>query len=182
MSNPTVEQIEEILHNHFDDGDYEDGWYSWKEVSGKGFTDRFTESGTPEIGWPRPYIHDGKVVAEHANRKNDWQTQYRDATPEEQSAQVAYDNYIAAFKEFKKALKLEDDYINVPGLGRVTVVEIFGGEGEGDRYYLVFRVEAEDGTVRFFKMNGWYASHDGGHFDGPFEEVKAVEKTITVYQ
>lgn len=69
----------------------------------------------------------------------------------------------------------------LPNIGWVTIVDYFGGEGEGDQYWFVFQVEDADGT-RLFRRNGWYQSYDGGHYDGPTEEVKPVEKTITVFE
>jgi len=72
--------------------------------------------------------------------------------------------------------------IDVVGLGVVTVVDEYGGEGQGDEYWIAFRVEFAEGPIRFFRMNGYYASYDGGTFDGPFEEVQPVEKTITVFE
>lgn len=35
---------------------------------------------------------------------------------------------------------------------------------------------------RLFRKNGYYQSFTGGDFSGPFEEVKATEKTVTVYE
>jgi len=70
---------------------------------------------------------------------------------------------------------------DVPGLGSVNVVESHGGEGQGDRYYMVFSVTNES-EVRYFKIDGYYASYAGGEFDGPFTEVHPVTKTVTVYE
>lgn len=57
----------------------------------------------------------------------------------------------------------------------------YGGEGQGDQYWVV--VSISDGlTTRYFKRNGWYASYNGGYLDGPTEEVKPKQKTITVYE
>lgn len=71
----------------------------------------------------------------------------------------------------------------VDGLGLVHLIEDFGGgEGSGETRYLVFSVTSEDGSERFFKKNGYYASHDGSYFDGSFDEVVPVRKTITVYE
>lgn len=35
---------------------------------------------------------------------------------------------------------------------------------------------------RLFRKTGYHQSFTGGDFSGPFEEVKPVEKTITVYE
>ncbi len=61
--------------------------------------------------------------------------------------------------------------------GDFHVVETFGGEGEGDQYWAVIKL-----GDRYFRKEGWYASHDGGYLDGDLFEVEPVEKTITVYE
>lgn len=71
----------------------------------------------------------------------------------------------------------------VEGVGLVHLVEDFGGgEGSGETRYLVFSVTDDQGSVRFFKKNGYYASYDGSSFDGSFDEVVPVEKVVTVYE
>src|SRR5678816_3666798 len=55
----------------------------------------------------------------------------------------------------------DDDDSEVEGLGLVTTVEQFGGEGQGDRAWVVVKVEFKNGTTRFFKKDGYHASHDG---------------------
>lgn len=70
----------------------------------------------------------------------------------------------------------------IEGLGNVTTVEQFGGEGQGDRAWVVVKVEFPDGTVRYFKKDGYHASHDGTYFDGDFDEVTPQQKVVTVYE
>lgn len=61
------------------------------------------------------------------------------------------------------------------------VVEDFGGEGLGDTRYIVIAVE-DGNSVQYFRKDGYYASYDGSTWDGDFREVKAEQKTITVYE
>jgi hypothetical protein len=57
----------------------------------------------------------------------------------------------------------------------------YGGEGDGDQYWVV--VSITDGlTTRHFRKNGWYASYDGGYLDGDTTEVKPREKVVTVFE
>ena len=71
----------------------------------------------------------------------------------------------------------------VPDFGIVTVVEDFGGEGQGDQRYIVFRLTDENGDEYFFKADGYYASYDGSSWDGTeLYQVTPREKTITVYE
>lgn len=71
--------------------------------------------------------------------------------------------------------------VTIPGIGVVTQVEQFGGEGQGDDYWIVVRIVSEDGSERFFKRCGWYASYNGGYYEGPTLAVKPAEKTIIVW-
>lgn len=61
------------------------------------------------------------------------------------------------------------------------VVSSYGGEGEGDQYWMV--VSVSDGeTTRYFRKDGWYASYDGGYLDGETYEVAPKEKLVTYYE
>lgn len=75
----------------------------------------------------------------------------------------------------------EQQHDTIPGLGTVTLEKQHGGEGQGDDYYLVFKVVDGD-TTRFFKINGWYQSFHGGEYDGPFVEVQKVERMEAFYE
>jgi hypothetical protein len=57
----------------------------------------------------------------------------------------------------------------------------FGGEGEGDQYWMVISV-SDGTTTRYFRRDGWYASYDGGYLDGETYEVSPKEKVIVVYE
>lgn len=91
--------------------------------------------------------------------------------------------------EWEEAIRYNSKSVPVPGLGNVSLAESFGGEGQGDQYYLVFRVEitpeqAGEGwmDLRYYRVDGYWASHDGGEYDGPFYEVQPVEKMVTFYE
>jgi hypothetical protein len=66
--------------------------------------------------------------------------------------------------------------------GTVKVVQNFGGEGQGDRQWIVVKVTSPDGEEQFFRQDGYYSSYDGGEWDGSFDEVKAVQRTVTFYE
>lgn len=72
--------------------------------------------------------------------------------------------------------------VEIMRLGKVTFVESFGGEGQGDRMHLVFRLDTVDGSSRLFKKDGYYSSYGGSEYDAELQEVKATEKTVTVYE
>jgi hypothetical protein len=75
-----------------------------------------------------------------------------------------------------------DKRYSLPSFGTLSGVEEYGGEGQGEDYWFIFKVLGPQGNVRFFKRDGWYASYDGGYYDGPTFEVKPVEKLVTVYE
>lgn len=70
----------------------------------------------------------------------------------------------------------------VEGLGQVTTVEQFGGEGQGDQAWVVIKIKFDDGTEKYYRKDGYHASHDGTYFDGDFDEVTPQQKVVTVYE
>ena len=85
-------------------------------------------------------------------------------------------------KVWKKRFDLDVPGVAIPGIGQAVAVDRFGGEGEGDDYWFVFKVTEPNGNERIFKRNGWYASYDGGYYEGPTEEVVEGEKVIRVWE
>lgn len=69
--------------------------------------------------------------------------------------------------------------VDLPGIGRAVYVDEYGGEEQGYDYYYIFTVTDAAGEVRTFKRDGWYASHDGGYYDGPTYEAKPVQRVVT---
>ena len=67
--------------------------------------------------------------------------------------------------------------LEVPGLPTLKPVEAYGGEGEGDDYWVVFQCGDQ-----YFRKDGWYASYDGGYLDGELYEVKPKQVTVTEFQ
>lgn len=100
-----------------------------------------------------------------------------------------FEEYIGVNKErwnpdtrkFDPIPESEIDYKYFEGFGRIELEDTFGGEGQGDQYWFVFKITDDNGEVRYFRRDGWYASFNGGYYDGPTEEVVAQEKTIIVW-
>ena len=69
----------------------------------------------------------------------------------------------------------------------INEVDHYGGEGRGDNYYDVFkiqRIQDEDDFV-FIKISGYYSSYNGTEyesFDDAVSKVQPKEKTIIVYE
>ncbi|WKW85825.1 hypothetical protein SEA_PHINKBODEN_20 [Gordonia Phage PhinkBoden] len=78
--------------------------------------------------------------------------------------------------------KFDKRGVALADIGHATLVADHGGEGQGDEYWFVFSITDDAGNERFFRRNGWWQSYEGGGYDGPTEEVKPVQKTITVFE
>ena len=77
--------------------------------------------------------------------------------------------------------EIRDEYQSVDLLGwSFKVVQHFGGEGKGDRYYNVVKFTKED-EFFFVQFEGWYDSNNGSEFTN-IRVVQPKEKTITVYE
>jgi hypothetical protein len=59
-----------------------------------------------------------------------------------------------------------DEGILTP-FGMLYFVDSYGGEGEGDQYWYVFKVAGP--VNRFFKVDGYYQSYSGGEYDNLYE-------------
>jgi hypothetical protein len=63
----------------------------------------------------------------------------------------------------------------------ITSPASYGGEGQGDELWVVFALT--DGTdTRYFRKDGYYASYDGGAWDGDFREVTPQDRLVTFYE
>ncbi len=63
-----------------------------------------------------------------------------------------------------------------------TLKERFGGEGKGEIYWVVFEVSKGE-EKKFFMIDGWYQSYEGGELDvDTTHEVEQVEKMIKVWE
>lgn len=62
----------------------------------------------------------------------------------------------------------------------VEQVQQFGGEGEGDQFWVVFSF-TKDGETKYVKFYGWYESYNGTEYEG-YKFVTPQEKVITVYE
>lgn len=59
----------------------------------------------------------------------------------------------------------------------VERVDSYGGMDMGTELWVVFKIGDQ-----LFKKYGAYYSHDGSYWDGSLNEVKPVQKTITVFE
>jgi hypothetical protein len=65
-------------------------------------------------------------------------------------------------------------------LGKIEDVDSYGGEGQGERWWVTRHFVDHD---VYIKTRGFYSSYNGTDFDyGIGEVVKPVQKTITVFE
>jgi hypothetical protein len=65
----------------------------------------------------------------------------------------------------------------IPGIGKTEYVASFGGEGQGDSRWIVFKV-----GEKLFRTEGYYSSWDGTTWDGEVHEVEPFEVKVTEYR
>lgn len=75
-----------------------------------------------------------------------------------------------------------DESLTLEPLGEVYGIDRFGGEGQGDRYWVVVKLVEADGTETYYRRNGWYQSFNGAELDGPTEIVKPSEKIVRIWK
>lgn len=71
--------------------------------------------------------------------------------------------------------------VMVDGLGLVSMVQSFGGEGQGDEYYIIFHVDAGE-WEQYYKLGGYYSSYDGGYYEGPLYKTTPVVREVTFWE
>ncbi len=75
-------------------------------------------------------------------------------------------------------IETEDDVPELKEFGAMRCVERIGGrEGAGEYMAVVLQLGS-----RTFRKEGHYASWDMDRWDGPFREVKPVQKMVTVWE
>lgn len=61
-------------------------------------------------------------------------------------------------------------------------VDNYGGEGEGETYYIVYEITDTKGNIGHYRLDGYYQSYDGVTWNRPLEKVIKQLKTIVVYE
>ena len=76
---------------------------------------------------------------------------------------------------------VSDSPIKATSIIDVAPEEHFGGESLGDSYWNVFSVE-HNGEITYFRLDGWYASYDGSHFDDYFGFYEVNKVPVQVFE
>lgn len=74
-------------------------------------------------------------------------------------------------------------WLEIPGVdGLFRLVTRTGGEGQGEETYAVFQLQTAMCDDRYFRIDGYYVSHDGYHYeDEELFEVHAVSKPVVFW-
>lgn len=84
--------------------------------------------------------------------------------------------------ELPWSMRGADDFVEAGGYKISVVADVGGGEGDGSERYVVFKF-AKGNEEQYFRYTGYYASWDGTTWDDLTpHEVKAKQKTITVFE
>lgn len=95
----------------------------------------------------------------------------------ERTARFVTEQFSRAWKDFYDTISWRSAEIILPS-GTAKIVEEFGGEGEGERRWVVFSVNDS-----LFRVEGSYTSWDGTDWSySDLEEVEAVQVTVTEYR
>ena len=63
--------------------------------------------------------------------------------------------------------------------GNVKTVDSYGGEGMGEKYYVVYHFVDHNVYIR---IDGYYQSYNGAEFENAPYEVKPVQRLVTFYE
>lgn len=76
-----------------------------------------------------------------------------------------------------------DSIVTESEWGTISVksIDCYGGEGQGDAYWSVYKFTAKDGTVVNIQFDGWYQSYNGSVFTEMFP-VQPYEVTVTKFK
>ncbi|MEV0759564.1 hypothetical protein [Nocardia sp. NPDC050435] len=85
-------------------------------------------------------------------------------------------------------------HADIKGYGTVDVVDTLADDRSQQRYSdghpqgstapagIIFRITRTDGTVSHYRKSGTYDSYGELTYDGPFERVAEVTRTVTGYE
>ena len=117
---------------------------------------------------------------------NDWSDELKKhLETEENYSRDTFKKYQEENMGGKSTWTLMDEEFKAAGspkslLGEWEEIKQRGGEGEGNTWYSIKYFKDHDVYIR---TDGWYSSYHGTDFnDGYGEEVKPVQKTVTVYK
>lgn len=80
--------------------------------------------------------------------------------------------------EYHEGFDTEADFPELESLGVMRHVESVGGtDGSGEYMAVVMRLGS-----RTFRKEGHYASWDNDRWDGPFREVRPVQRMVTIWE
>lgn len=119
-------------------------------------------------------INDGDIEFTHSYREYGDMVNgeyVRHAEPKD----ITRQDVVEGYSEFEEILS-KDTPVILPDDSEAYMEESYGGAGCGEKYYYVFKLNSPNpghplGPVveRYFKVDGYYASYDGGYYDELYE-------------
>lgn len=113
-------------------------------------------------------INDGDIEFTHSYREYGDMVNgvyVRHAEPKD----ITRQDVVEGYSEFEEILN-KDTPVILPDGSEAYMEESYGGEGCGEKYYYVFSLlDLNHGVTRYFKVDGYYASYDGGYYDELYE-------------
>jgi len=102
---------------------------------------------------------------------------------------ITQEEVIAALEAYEEGISeliytadIKDKPVFINGLSIHTEVDFGGGEGDGEERWVVWGI-TKDGETSYWKTPGYYMSYNGTNFEVEnTHEVKAKEKTVTVWE
>ena len=106
----------------------------------------------------------------------DWSTEYR-------SEIRSWGDLIYYMEDEAPKAKNGLRWMDIPGVdGAIRLKLRTGGEGQGEESYAVFELTGVPDCPRYFRMTGYYVSHDGFHYENDnLTEVRPVEKPVVFW-
>ncbi len=62
----------------------------------------------------------------------------------------------------------------------IEFIDSHGGEGEGNQFWHILKIEHNNGTIALVKLDGYYASYSGSDYSDWFF-VKPIQVMVTQY-
>lgn len=125
--------------------------------------------------WERKVTAEGKDYWAIEQPEDLTPENYKYDPPKEETEEIHLADGLSEFAYTLQNYKM----VTVPGFGTFEHVDSYGGEGEGESYWEVFKFTSEDGSEEgYFKLDGYYQSYDGGYYDELYQVYpKQVEVT-----
>ena len=74
------------------------------------------------------------------------------------------------------------DGINLFNDWKIEYVDSYGGEGQGETYYTIYKVTDPSGNCCFVQFDGSYYSYDGANYDRYFQVIGKTVEVVKYFE